>query len=394
MPPILSVIIPTHNRAHYAIPTIKSILALSLEIEVVVCDTSELDLITPEFINYEGLNERLVIVRPGRPLNGVENFNESLLSATGSYLVFIGDDDFVSSNIVDVAKWASRESIDAIKFTFPVHYYWPDFIHRTRGVEYSGALYVDCFTGKVTRYWPKKALAKALRNFGGGVLEMPRAYAGMISGELAKKIKLNYGALFGGVSPDIFSAALISVESKKCVKIDFPVIIPGASGASTAGISANGKHVGGLRDNPHISAHVNLKWNEKVPEFYSVPTVWSYSLLKAVEAIGNGFGDINFPRLYIKCFIYHRKFAKFTLASLRSYVRSEGNFKVFFGLLMGFIAESWWIVRKLYDRLINRYTTRGLESHGDLADTFAASLRLEKLIKESGVALVLNKDFQ
>jgi glycosyltransferase involved in cell wall biosynthesis len=394
MPSLISVIIPTHNRASYAIPTVRALLALSAEIQVVICDTSELDLISMEFIGEEVLGDRLVMVRPGRPLSVVDNFNEAMSAATGKYFVFIGDDDFVSAKIVDVAKWAFRESIDSIKFTFPVQYYWPDFIHRSRADEYSGSLYIESFTGEVSLHCPKKALAEALDNFGGGVFEMPRAYSGMISSELAKKIKAKHGALFGGVSPDIFSAALISIESKKCVKIDFPIIIPGASGASTAGQSANGKHVGGLRDNPHIGAFENLNWDVRIPEFYSVPTVWSYSLLKAIEVSGLDLNKINFPRLYSKCFIYHRKFAKFTLVSLGFYIRIDGRLNAFFGLFGGCIAESWWIARKLYDRFIKRYSAKDMESHRCLPDTFVASLKLEKLIEQMDVALVLNSDFQ
>src|SRR3546814_1908638 len=81
---------------------------------------------------------------------------------------------------------------------------------------------------------------------------MPRAYCGLISLTLIKRILADHDALFGGVSPDIYSAALISAHSVNALDIDFPAVIPGASGASTAGQSAAGRHVGALRDNDHI----------------------------------------------------------------------------------------------------------------------------------------------
>ena len=394
MPPLISVIIPTHNRATYAIPTVRALLALSPDIQVVICDTSELDLISPAFIGEGALGDRLVMVRPDHPLSVVDNFNEAMSAATGKYFVFIGDDDFVSAKIIDVAKWASRESIDSIKFTFPALYYWPDYIHRSRTDEYSGSLYIESFTGDVCLHCPKKALAEALNNFGGGVFEMPRAYSGMISSELAKKIKEKHGALFGGVSPDIFSAALISIESKKCVKIDFPAIIPGASGASTAGQSASGNHVGGLRDNAHISAFENLEWDERIPEFYSVQTVWSYSLLKAMEVIGADLNKINFPRLYIKCLIYQRNFTNFTLTSLKFYIKTVGFFSAFFGLLSGCITESWWIFGRICNRIKYRYMPMKQTINRGLSDTLVASQDLDQFLLKSKVSLNLNPNFK
>src|SRR3954471_7542732 len=121
--PVLSVIIPTHNRSHYAIPTIKGILSLSADIEVVVCDTSEVDLISQEFDRSPHKN-RLRLIRPNRPLSVVDNFNVALASAAGDYLIFIGDDDFVLPDVIEIARWAQLKKIDAIRFTTPILYFW------------------------------------------------------------------------------------------------------------------------------------------------------------------------------------------------------------------------------------------------------------------------------
>ncbi|MFX7977155.1 hypothetical protein ABTK65_20135, partial [Acinetobacter baumannii] len=86
-----------------------------------------------------------------------------------------------------------------------------------------------------------------------------------------ERIVARHGELFGGVSPDIYSAALISLESQKSYQVDFPIVIPGACAGSTSGKSAQGRHVGGLRDNAHIGAFKNLVWDARVPEYYSVP---------------------------------------------------------------------------------------------------------------------------
>lgn len=374
--PLLSVIIPTHNRAKYAIPTIRSVLAASIEIEVVVSDTSEIDMIASEFAGCPDLH-RLVFVNPSRPASVVENFNAALAAASGDYLVFIGDDDFVSAQIIEVAEWAKQQQVDAIKFSMPVQYYWPDFEHYRMGNTYGGTLHIAPFTGSIVPHDAKKALRAAIDNLGGGVLEMPRAYAGMISRSLAEKICTRYKALFGGVSPDIYSSALISKESERCVKIDFPVIVPGGSGASTAGQSANGKHVGDLRDNDHIGAFKSLKWDERIPEFYSVPTVWSYSLLKAIELINFDVSKVNFPRLYAKCLIYQRSFKRFTIKSLRTYVCLHGWWRTVIGIFVACMQEAIWVFGKLWGRLKVRYFPASTHIKKGLADTQEASKFLE-----------------
>ena len=283
--PLLSIVVPTHERARYAIPTITSLLELTGdETEIVVADTSAVDAITPALAGIPG-GSRVTVVRPGQGLSVVDNFSAGLREARGDYLLFLGDDDLVSPVIVDLLRWAAANDVDALKLSFPALYYWPDFLHKRRHDFYAGSLHIQAFSGRVSHHDARAALRDAAIDLGGGVGEMPRAYAGIVSRQLVERIIRKHGTLFGGVSPDIYSAALIATEAKRCVYVDYPVVIPGSSGASTAGQSAQGRHVGKLRDNAHIAAFKSLAWNPIVPEFYSVPTVWGYTLLEALKRV-------------------------------------------------------------------------------------------------------------
>jgi len=387
--PLVSVIIPTHERAKYAVPTIRSMLDLTSEVEVVVCDTSAEDLISMELHDSPHLS-RLKLVRPGKALSVVENFNTSLTAATGKYLSFIGDDDFVSEQIVTVAKWAEANQVDAIKFSFPTLYFWPDFRHMTQEDAIAGTLRTSPFSGKVAPHDAKAAALQALANLGGGVMEMPRAYAGLISMELVERIQEKFGALFGGVSPDIYSAFLISQESRKCVYIDYPVIIPGASGASTAGQSAKGEHIGALRDNAHIRPFRDLIWDKRVPEFYSVPTVWSYSLLKAVEKHGRLTDQINFVRLYLKCLIFHKAFMQETLKATTIFRRQTSLNSVLLLALTAIFSETFWIAKKVWKRLMEKIKMdQGQQVLTNLDDTMAASAALHVTMRRHVIQLEL-----
>lgn len=322
--PLVSVIIPTHNRPECAVSSIRAVLAASPDIEVVVSDTSEVDGISPAFAADRPA--RLKLLRPARPLSVVENFNLGLEAASGEFLVFIGDDDLVSPEIADVATWAQREGVEAIGFSFPLLYYWPNFVSTTRWKASSATLAIAPYDGSLRELDTRAELAQALSNLGAGVLDMPRAYAGMVSRGLVERIVARHGALFGGVSPDIYSAALISLEARRACRLDFPIVIPGASGGSTSGHSARGRHVGGLRDNAHIGAFKNLVWDARVPEYYSVPTVWGFSLLKAIEDKPEWLRKADFARLYLKCLMTDPQYKALVWGCFKAHARQVGWF--------------------------------------------------------------------
>ena len=385
--PLLSIIIPTHNRAHYAVPTIRCVLSIAANIEVIVSDTSEKDRISEHFVNDSDWS-RVHLLRPAAPLSVVDNFNEGLRKATGDYLLFLGDDDFVTQEVTELLLWAKRNQVDAIQFRFPAHYYWPDFKHRRRGDHYSGTLHIGKFSGSVIRHNAKSALSKAATNLGGGVFDMPRAYAGIVSRNLAEKIVTKHGALFGGVSPDIYSAALIADSATHSICVDYPIVVPGSSGASTAGQSANGKHVGGLRDNPHIGAFKNLIWDELVPEFYSVPTVWGYSLLRALERVET-FAPPNYGRLYVRCLFYHRAYLRVTMKSVSAAVRKIGFYRITWMMITGCSAEIKWIVGKIINIIRAKYGLISERVIPHIPETTTACRKITEFLKESGQSLQL-----
>lgn len=354
--PILSVIIPTHERPVYATKTVQALLSsLPDTVEIVVSDSSVSDRISASLRDH--LNDpRLTFVRPGRSMSIVEHFNFALSHATGDYLCFIGDDDFVLPDLVDIAFWAKKNCVDAVKLAPVMVYYWPDFQHKSRGEHYSGTLHISAFSSRVTKIDAVGAMTNAIRQLGTGVGNMPRAYAGLVSRALTQKIIEQYGALFGGVSPDIYSSALISAVAQNVYAIDYPAIVPGASQASAAGQSASGGHVGKLRENDHIGAFQNLDWDPLIPEFYSVPTVWSYSLMKAADVAPHHFKDGGYGRLYVKCLIWHKNYSSETLAAIGAFRKTYGTFRLTMELMRGAVNESGWIASRLWQKARERVT--------------------------------------
>lgn len=384
--PLVSVIIPTHNRPACAVSSIRAVLDASPDIEVVVSDTSDVDNISAAFGPTPPA--RLKLLRPGRPLSVVENFNLGLAASSGEFLVFIGDDDLVSPEIADVATWARRAGVDAIGFSFPLLYYWPNFVSTTRWKASSATLAIEPYDGSLRELNTRAELARALANLGGGVLDMPRAYAGMVSRELVQRIQARHGDLFGGVSPDIYSAALISLEARRACRLDFPIVIPGASGGSTSGHSAQGRHVGGLRDNAHIGAFKDLVWDARVPEYYSVPTVWGFSLLKAIEDKPEWLRKASFGRLYLKCLMTDPHYKALVWQCFKARAQEAGWLHALGDAAVAVAREARRVAGVLLRRFIQT-APRGGEVVTDLADTEQALAAVRAHRKQHPVRLNL-----
>jgi len=269
--------------------------------------------------------------------------------------------------------------VDAVRCTFPASYYWPDFSSKYFGNGYAAKLSISPFTSTVRPLDAVAAYRDALDLLGAGVLRMPRAYLGMVSRGLVRRIEAKHGSLFGGVSPDAYSAALISVEATKSIEIDFPFIVPGSSGASTSGQSAQGGHKGKLRENSHIGPFKDLVWDPRVPEFYSVPTVWSYSLVKAAEKIGDDQKP-NFPRLYAKCLMAHPHYYRETFDAMSNFAEHNGWLLTITSLLKEILRECSSQVARVMRRIRHPSATAGASTIPNLSNCHEASAALSSHI--------------
>ena len=130
MQPVVSIVVPTHNRSRYAIRCVESLLAIpSDRIEVVVHDTSN------DAMELKGWatvcsDKRLIYVHHPDRLSMTENHERALNFTTGSYICVIGDDDSVSSAIVAVADFAKSSNITLVSPKLTAVYSWPDFKTR------------------------------------------------------------------------------------------------------------------------------------------------------------------------------------------------------------------------------------------------------------------------
>ena len=286
---LISVIIPTRNRQIYAQAAVRHILGISKEIQIIVQDNSDNmslrkdleDLLNNEQIIYNYIGERIA---------GIDNYNIAASYAEGEFFCAIGDDDTVLPNIIDCAKWMKRNNIDAVKPSKDLVYWCPDSKNiRSKKRKY-GYLGTGMFSGKCIIQNQYEGMKELLKAGGQGYLNLPiiGSYHGLVRTECMKKVYEVTGRYYGGLSPDMYSAACLSLlPNVKFVYIDFPISLPGVCPKSTSAQSQDHEHVGSLETAPHfIGLKQKYVWDTRIPKYYSVETIWAETLLKAISAMG------------------------------------------------------------------------------------------------------------
>lgn len=314
MIPLLSIAIPTHNRAKYAIHAIRSILAISDErLEIVVSDTST-DGELQEKLNKLALggviDPRLKYFRPVERLDMTGNHNKVLSAVTGEYVCLIGDDDSITKEAVLAAAWASKNRVEVIAPNVVANYVWPDFRCRFFGDGHASRLYIAKHIGGASHHDSSSALSGALLNAAQGTDRLPKIYHGIVKRSTLERLKDASGAYFHGSSPDVSGAIGLALCSKSFIVTDYPLTIPGASGGSNTGRSAMNKHKGKLEEETQTKGFKTAGWSQGVPKFFSVETVWAHAALETIARIApEHVSKFNFEKLIGVCRVLHPEYA-------------------------------------------------------------------------------------
>jgi len=325
-PPILSIIIPTRNRAEYAISAIRSVLNItSPKVELVVQDnSSNKDL--EEYLSLNICDSRVRYNHTTEQLDMVENFNGAAEMATGEYITFLGDDDGVNPEIVDAVAWAKAKGFDALLPTRPAQYYWPDMRLFYYGARFASTFNIKPFTSKISFPDVEVEMRKCVKTASQHYLDssLPKVYYGIVKRECMEKVKAKTGTYFPGPSPDVAGAMAVANFVKRICKIDYPLFLPGSSGKSMGGLGAVKKHVGRLADQPHLPVKYVRNWSNIVPAFFSGNTIWGEDIVQALRATGREdiLRDFNIPLLHAMCAVFNPDYLSITMRNFYPALRT------------------------------------------------------------------------
>src|ERR1044072_1747722 len=137
--PTLSICVPSRNRQVYFQETIRSLLVSERDdVEFVFVDNSDDPSIMDGFMQAFAGDRRICYLRSGRAtLSMMDNWERALNPATGRFVAFIGDDDYIDPGLAGfIVNLERKIKVDAIAWTGP-NYIWPTEGSKPRSISIS-----------------------------------------------------------------------------------------------------------------------------------------------------------------------------------------------------------------------------------------------------------------
>lgn len=362
--PLLSVVIPTRNRLHFAISAIENVLNIKdLRLELVVQDNSDINSLELWLKNNIS-DSRLLYNYIEKPLSFIDNFNAAIEITTGKYICIIGDDDGVIPEIVEAAEYLYLKSIDCLSIRTVTNFVWPNsgvpstLFTKTTG----GYLTIEDFKGSIEYVDVFSELNKFITNGATNYLNfnLPKLYHGIVRRECLITVKKITGNFFGGLSPDIYMSIALACTVKKVAMTNYPLTMPGVCHVSASIVEGllkrNSKK---LEHAPHLRNRGFYNWSDIIPQIYCVETIWADSCIAALRDLGREdlVQQINLPKLAAHCISSNSGIAKEVFRhlpvglALTHKNRWFGLFKLFGYLLMLIFKFSYGIINRVYQRM-------------------------------------------
>ena len=232
MTPALSVCVPSRNRQHTFQQTIRDLLASPRrDVEFVFADNSDDPTIADDFM--AGIDDARVRYLPSadRVLPMQDNWERTIRAATGNWITFIGDDDYIDPDVIDtiMAVVSRRPEVDAVGWSRP-SFKWPDFR------PFPGNACVAL--GNTAHLANRQEQVQALFRWKGAA-PIPKTsfsvYHGAVRRTAMERIRARFsGRYFEHPTVDFDCACKLMLTGREFVYVDRPFSVLGATAASNS----------------------------------------------------------------------------------------------------------------------------------------------------------------
>jgi glycosyltransferase involved in cell wall biosynthesis len=304
---LLSIIIPTKNRYSTLLIVLDSILDnfnKKFEYEIVIQDNSDNN---NECIEYLQLKNdiHLKYFYNDHSLPVSDNTELAINNAKGKYLLFIGDDDFISPNVDGIIELMIDKSVKALIYN-PGHYWWDSIIFKNSNY-YNKPMNlwipnIDYFL-ELKILNPKNELKKILNKGAMAYDMLPRLYHGIVLRSEIEKLKTRIGSYIVGSCPDIDFAVSLAINLNEYYFINYPVTVFGASKNSGGGWTALKTHYGSIDKLPFLRPEIKDKWNPLIPRIWSERTIYPQTTSEVLKKYDLA-DKVNLLPLYAAMLIY------------------------------------------------------------------------------------------
>ena len=267
-----SIVIPTRDRPHLVKYAISSALNQEFDdYEIVISDNSTNNETKKVVADFD--SKKLKYYRTPYPVDMCRSWEFALSKAKGKWILFLGDDDLLTSKTLKTYFDVIKGGIIEEKKLKVVASSWA--VLSKKNSLYKVEFFESAGEGKIKLVDAKKKLAELSH-----ILFIdPMPHRGCIKKDFYNFVKEKYGKVFFKWAPDLTSGFIFLYElalmNEKYVKIQFPIWITGASKES---------YGWGARNNP-----------EKVKEYFSQFEDFNgkllYSPFKKLFTLENGILD-------------------------------------------------------------------------------------------------------
>lgn len=234
--PLLSIVVPSRDRAETALPCIRHLLRLSGDdFEVVVTDCSVGDELATGVAAIDDV--RLIYSRI-TPRSMSDNWNNGYAQCRGDYISYIGDDDAFLSSGLDTVRRLARDGVEAIAAPYRACYFWdnfPDASIAGRVFLTGMALGSDrTFSGANDKTYKARGAMLDVLGSRSGPSSLPIVYHGVVARRSLDAVAARAGEVFTSAGPDSFITAALCSVIDDYVVVGRPMSMFGKSGASNS----------------------------------------------------------------------------------------------------------------------------------------------------------------
>jgi len=287
MYPLLSIVVPSKDRYETLLVLIDAVMSWpEEEFELIIQDNSTNNDPISTALAEHADDPRFLYNHVDQPLSAPENGDVGMSLATGRYVTLLGDDDGLLPQTVDICRWLLREKVDVLACQRAA-YVWPDVTVKYRHNEtLKGSLRFQAYSGKL-RSLSATAERDKVSLLGASSMEnLPRLYHGLVRRDCLESLKADAGTYFPGPVMDMSSSVGLVPFVQRYVSVDIPLIISGNSAKSMAGKNLMKQHQGNLRSQKALPADTFELWTKAIPRYWSGPTIWAETFIKACERTG------------------------------------------------------------------------------------------------------------
>ena len=376
--PLLSIVVPTKDRYKY----LKHLITLidsfnSKEIELVLQDNTVdnkeiLEFLAQKeysYIKYDHREKQLPIYY---------NSDLAILNSSGEYICFIGDDDGVTNHIVDCVKWMKKNEIEVV-VPETINYKWPDYIDGITG-RISGTLSFKPFSNSYQYVNPKTSLEDIMNKGFINRGELPLLYHGIVKRNVLDKIYKIGKTYFPGPSPDIANGVALSLLATKYGRLNFPIVISGASVVHGGGIRKLNNKFTEIKNIPALPKNAEENWEKNIPKVWAGETVWPESAIKALRYMEREdlIKKVNFEYMLATFITFHFSIRSLAIKLSKNKIRLW-NYTIIQITSRYYKGAIRLILRKFFNREANKIIIRNINNIEQAAQ-YLSDLRPKFLI--------------